>query len=148
MPSTAIVVPYILNILKGYKLKPSDFDTQGSNINQTILTYHRIIEAFKHAFGFRSHLGDPGFGNIDEQVDNALLYICYRLYIIFFQIHKKLLSAEFGDLIRSQINDDETFDDFKIYNGEHLVPNNQGTSHISIISQKGDAVSLTSSINY
>ena len=47
---------------QGYNMKPSD--RQG--INNSVLTYHRIVEAFKFAYAYRALLGDEDFANVTE----------------------------------------------------------------------------------
>ena len=62
-PGSGILVAFIINILDGYKFTNRSIDNEES----TILTYHRIIEAFKYAFAARTKLGDPEFvKNINE----------------------------------------------------------------------------------
>ena len=47
----------------GYNMTSSARD----GTEASVLTYHRIIEAFKFAYARRGRLGDPAFnGNIDE----------------------------------------------------------------------------------
>jgi gamma-glutamyltranspeptidase/glutathione hydrolase/leukotriene-C4 hydrolase len=58
LPGSGVVLTFILDILKGYQITPND--------NQPLL-YHRIIEAFKWGYGYRSKLGDP---YDDEYRDN------------------------------------------------------------------------------
>ena len=56
----------------GYNMTSSARD----GTKASVLTYHRIIEAFKFGFAWRSSLGDPGFNknkNIDK-VSERLLY--------------------------------------------------------------------------
>jgi len=50
----------ILN--QGYNMKPSD----RKGINNSVLTYHRIVEAFKFAYAYRALLGDEDFTNVTE----------------------------------------------------------------------------------
>lgn len=61
-PASGILLSFIINILKNYNFKPEDL----SSVNSTILTYHRIVEAFKHAYGRRTQIGDPKFVNIEN----------------------------------------------------------------------------------
>lgn len=129
IPNTAaVLIPSIINILKQYHLNSSSFDSE-KNINATILTHHRIIEAFKHVFAVRSRLGDPDFVDVEGIVAH-------------------LLSPEYAQEIRHKIDDTKTFADPANYSAKFLAPDDHGTSHVSIIAANGDAISITSSINY
>lgn len=52
----------IMNTLRGYNFTSDSIST----VNNTVLTYHRAIEAFKFAFAKRSLLGDMRFNNLTE----------------------------------------------------------------------------------
>lgn len=56
-PTGGPVVISLLNILKGYKLKPEDIDSK----SKAPLTYHRLAEALKFAFALKTREGDPSF---------------------------------------------------------------------------------------
>lgn len=56
-------------------------------------------------------------------------------------------SLEFADSIRSLINEKGTSRDPKHYGGVHLTKDDNGTAHVSILAENGDAVSATSTIN-
>lgn len=127
-PNTAVLVPAILNILKKFHFNASSFDFK-TNKNETILTHHRIIEAFKHVFAARTQLGDPDFVDVKETVAH-------------------MLSEDYAEEIFRKIDSTKTFADPRKYSAKFITPNNDGTSHISIIAANGDALSVTSSINY
>jgi len=55
-------VAFILAILDGFGMDNNSV----SDIPSTVRTYHRIIEAYKHAFAMRTKLGDPDFVNISK----------------------------------------------------------------------------------
>ena len=75
MNSTITVLPetIILHLFKveelyfiGYNMSSSARD----GTNASVLTYHRIIEAFKFGYAWRSRLGDPAF-NMDKNISEV-----------------------------------------------------------------------------
>lgn len=64
------------------------------------------------------------------------------------QLINDLMSPDFASKIRSAIKDNQTFSDPKYYGGDFNVVNNTGTSHVSILAPNGDAISVTTSINF
>lgn len=117
------VLTLILNILKGYNLSSSNVSTAENKI----LTYHHTIEAFRAAYEERSKLGDPHGENITDFI-------------------QRMTSDSFADYIRSEIKDDTEQDSYDEQE-ENIVPDDFGTSHLSIIAEDGSAVAVTSSIN-
>ncbi|KAK2915690.1 hypothetical protein Q8A67_000064 [Cirrhinus molitorella] len=115
------VLALMLNILEGYNLSSSSVSTTE---NKT-LTYHRMTEAFRLANEKKSELGDPRYENIAEIVKNMTL-------------------DDFADNMRSMIKDDtvnQERPDVKTVCAGH------GTTHVSVITEDGSAVAVTSSIN-
>ncbi|XP_055587265.1 glutathione hydrolase 1 proenzyme-like [Uranotaenia lowii] len=92
-------------------------------------SWHRMVEAFKFAFGASSHLGDPDF------------------HPILHQLSRNLTNEEYAHEIRRQIMDDRTFNDTAHYGAVNEPVRNRDSSHISVLTPDGDAVSVTSSIN-
>ncbi|KAF7279318.1 hypothetical protein GWI33_007410 [Rhynchophorus ferrugineus] len=123
-PGSGAILGFILNILDGYRFNGKSI----SNLNRTVLTYHRIIEAFKYAYAKRTELGDTNFVNISNLLN-------------------QLTSKEYADNIRSKIVDNTTFSDPKHYGAVFYDKGDHGTAHISIMDEYGDAISVTSSIN-
>ncbi|KAG5678928.1 hypothetical protein PVAND_008549 [Polypedilum vanderplanki] len=124
LPSSGSIFAFILNILEGYKFHENSFDFHRGNK----LIYHRIVEAFKFGFGFRTSLGDE----TSEEVVETLLNV---------------LDVDFANHIRAFINDEQTFNSSEYYRANTSVTIDHGTGHISILAPNGDAVALTSTIN-
>ena len=62
------------------------------------------------------------------------------------KVINNLTDDAYLDYIHSRINDNKTFD-YTYYNGG-LSRDDHGTAHVSVVAPNGDAVSMTSSINY
>eukprot|EP00058_Branchiostoma_floridae_P026463 XP_002611954.1 hypothetical protein BRAFLDRAFT_60348 [Branchiostoma floridae] len=122
-PSSGAVLSLILNILDGYRLNSSSVD----GTDNQILTYHRIVEAFKFAYAKRTELGDPNFLQIDELVRN-------------------MTSSDFADSLRLRIDDGMTHN-YTYYGPSFALSPDGGTAHLSVLGPNGDAVSVTSTIN-
>lgn len=121
IPDTAaILIPSILKILVNYNFNVTWFDDD-HDLSATL--HHRITEVFKHVFAMRSQLGD---GDFDD-------------------IKKYLLSNEFADHVLKSIDDETVLEDYGV---DFFSPPDHGTSHISIVTEEGDAVAVTSSINF
>ncbi len=116
--SGGVTLCEILNVLEGYNLKASGF-----NSAQTI---HTMTEAMRHAYMDRNtFLGDPAF------VKNPT---------------EKLLSKEYAAEIRKQIQPELATPSSRVQPGmePHEKPE---TTHYSIVDHNGNAVSTTYTIN-
>ncbi|XP_058442717.1 scoloptoxin SSD14-like [Malaya genurostris] len=120
LPGSGHVLNYMLNIIDGY---------DDLNINDP-LTWHRIVESFKHGYGLRTQLGDPPFV---PGIENSL---------------NKLTNKNYAAFVRDGILDDTTFSDFEHYGAVFSNEEDHGTAHISVLGLNGDAVSATTTINY
>lgn len=121
-PTAGPVLALTLNILDGFKLKQNDLD------ENPVRTYHRIIEAFKFAYKYRSMLADPDY---EKEVNKTV---------------KEMMSTKLAEEIRSQITDTKThLQDY--YGSRYHVPIKTGTTHLAVLAANGDAVSLTSTVN-
>ncbi|KAK6125761.1 hypothetical protein DH2020_040501 [Rehmannia glutinosa] len=108
----------ILNILAQYEYS--------SNISDSLMT-HRKIEALKNAFAVRMNLGDPDFVDVKN-------------------VMKDMLSQEFAAELRKTIFDNTTFNSSH-YGGRWNQISDHGTSHISIVDEQRNVVSMTTTIN-
>ncbi|OWF36580.1 gamma-glutamyltranspeptidase 1-like [Mizuhopecten yessoensis] len=128
-PSGGAVYEFILGILDGYNF---DEDSLSSR-EKKVLAWHRIVEAFKFAYGKRTQIGD-------SDVENATFKMELE------ELIRNMTSAAYSESIRQQITDDRTHDT-PFYGPTFYVNNDAGTSHLSVLTPNGDAVSITSTVN-
>ncbi|XP_054274765.1 scoloptoxin SSD14-like [Macrosteles quadrilineatus] len=124
-PGAGVLLAFILKILDGFDLTPDSVST----LEKTTTTIHRMVEAFKYAYAKRTELGDPDFV---EKIEDRVA---------------TLMSEDFVNEIRSQIKDDQTFEDPAHYGAVFYNAEDHGTAHISILAPDGDAVAVTSSLS-
>ncbi|KAL1494986.1 hypothetical protein ABEB36_010482 [Hypothenemus hampei] len=123
LPGSGGVLAFILNILDGFLDLEKLYNIE---------TFQRIVESFKFAYGHRTKLGDPN-NNKSEDIKNVM---------------KNLTSKTYAEEIRNLIFDNETSLDPTYYGAEFQQMSDHGTAHISIIAPNGDAISVTSTINF
>ncbi|KAF7635911.1 hypothetical protein Mgra_00004631, partial [Meloidogyne graminicola] len=123
-PSSSAVTQGIINILFQMKFNLSN------TISDTVNYFHSFIEASKFAYSIRDSLGDIDF------VPNSL------------ELAKLLTNQKWAENISKKITWGTQQDNFyEKGNAHQSLPEDHGTSHISIIDQWGNAVSVTSTIN-
>lgn len=122
-PGSGLILALILNILNGYNISSEDKES----IDSSVLTYHRIVEAFKFSFAYRTKLGDSSYFNDTEILEN-------------------LKSAEFAEALRKKISDTKT-NEPEYYEPVMDDMESHGTAQVSVWADNGDAVSATSTIN-
>ncbi|OAD58362.1 Gamma-glutamyltranspeptidase 1, partial [Eufriesea mexicana] len=116
-PGSGAILAFIMNVLRN--MVPN---------NDSRIMWQIIIETFKWAYAKRTKLADPDFFNITDTLDN-------------------LTSTDYADSIWKKIKVNETNNDPKYYGAEVSMPEDSGTSHVSVLAPDGSAVSVTSTIN-
>ncbi|XP_072356924.1 glutathione hydrolase 1 proenzyme-like isoform X4 [Scyliorhinus torazame] len=118
-PIAEDIVQYVSQ--SGYHFSRESVSTR----EKKVLTYHRIIEAFKFGFAERSKLEYPtssDHSKVNEMISKA-------------------------NDIREKISDSHTNEKIDYYGMKCFLPGQDGTSHLSVVAQDGSAVSVTSTIN-
>eukprot|EP00794_Sanderia_malayensis_P007868 gene7868-8718_t len=124
-PGSGCLITLALKIMEGFKWGPDDL----INNEKAPLTFHRIIESLKLAYAPYSFLTDPKFNNNTEKVV------------------KYMLTPEVAENMRRRIDDvSHTVDYYGPYSDIRFEDTN-GTSHMSVMGNNGDAAAMTTSIN-
>ncbi|GMR57130.1 hypothetical protein PMAYCL1PPCAC_27325, partial [Pristionchus mayeri] len=122
-PSSWIVTQLIVKIMEELYPAPRNKEDLDS-----VLFYHRLIEAEKFAYAQRTKLGDPYYvKGMDEKI-------------------RELTDPATAKAFAAKIKDDGPLAK-EAYAAEGFVKEDHGTSHVSVIDEQGNAVAVTSTVN-
>lgn len=117
-PTSGPVLLSVLNLIERFQFKVDGLI--GLNL-------HRLVEAFKFGYAFRTEMGDPDFIHNTERIE-------------------EITTKDFASSIRQQITDDITHDPL-YYNPKFDHIESHGTMHLSVVDENDGAVALTSTVN-
>ena len=136
-PASGAVLAAILNIIDSYGPMEED---------QTF--YQRLVEAFKWAYAARSNLGDP----FDTEITDLIWFVgafSTPYHDLFYRnFVKNMTSPGWAENTRDLIDDSRTFNSSDHYGAHFYSPPDHGTSHISVVAPNGDAVAVTTTVNF
>lgn len=69
------------------------------------------------------------------------------IFLHLLQLISNLTSKAYAEATRMTIKDNATSSDPKDYGAIYYNTDDHGTAHLSVLSEEGDAVSVTSSVN-
>jgi len=130
MPSSGIVTAFIIKMLQT-ALASNKYTTKN-----VLESYQVFAEACKYGFAQRMHLGD--------MKDNPVANITKKAI-------ENMMSEDWLNTIMEKLSMDETFEDPNHYSIDvpiRTVSDDHGTTHINVLAPNGDAVSVTSTVNY
>lgn len=121
LPSSGVLLAFIMNVIK-------DLYTENH-----IIYWQRVVEAYKHAYGQRSNLGDA---QIEQEMRTVIL-----------ETISNLKNESFVKSIQEKIHDDSTQQSEKYYGADFEVVTDAGTANVAVLAPNGDAIVVTSTIN-
>lgn len=142
-PASGAVMVSVLNILDGFvtahssaaetvrrqlhsiKLNPGPMQPR------SLLDIQRTTEAFKFGYALRTRIADPFDANYTSEIEATVA---------------EMLNVTSALNKRSRINDTATFGP-DYYGAIYDMEETPGTTHLSVLGTKGDAVAVTSTIN-
>merc|ERR1712048_1296454 len=120
--------------MSGFNITLEEVNTPEGEVAFT----HKLVEAFKFAYSRRAFLGDPTFMKSVKEARG----------INITKVLEALLDQDFAAEIREKIKPDSVYPFVSDYGGfyaQNLNP--YGTSHLAVLAENGDALSMTNTIN-
>ncbi|KAI7899777.1 gamma-glutamyltransferase [Cokeromyces recurvatus] len=117
-PTSGPVLLSVLNLIERFEF---------NNHEHKSLDVHRLIEAFKFGYAFRTELADPDVIHHPERI-------------------QEMISKDYAAYIRHQITDNSTHEPL-YYHPKFDHIDSHGTMHLSVVDEENGAVALTSTIN-
>ena len=96
------------------------------------VTYQRFVEACKFGFAKRTLLGDWNDDDMRPAMESLV---------------EELTAPASAIKTKAAIRDDWTSEDPSYYGAEYATKEDEGTSHMSVFAENGDAVAITSTAN-
>lgn len=84
-PSSGILTPAIMKIMRGYNL-----EDESSMTNESLaLFYHRLTETYKHMYSRRTLLGDELFVDVAEVITSAQVIFKFEsnVFDLYFKVN-------------------------------------------------------------
>ena len=150
-PSSGIVSAFIIKVLQ---MAMANNKFSPKNVVQV---YQAFAEACKYGFAQRINLGDMKDNPITNATERVMTFECiiasnhlYESIVYTLQAINNLMSEQWIQDVMEKLSMDETFGESGHYAMKPVrtVSDDHGTTHINVLAPNGDAVSVTSTINY
>eukprot|EP00963_Diacronema_lutheri_P007075 scaffold625_cov324-Pavlova_lutheri.AAC.109 len=128
-PSAGVAVLSALHLLSYLKQPPISLGLQ---------FYHYLVESMRHVFAMRLTLGDPAF--VPDANEIAMKMVDERFMKDLYNTIKPNATLPLTDY-------GGEYNPIKLNGNGGYVPDDQGTSHMSILDADGNAVALTTTVN-
>ena len=141
-PSSGVIANFLLGVMDQFDTKEFDF--------RDAVTYQRFVEACKFGFAKRTMLADwrdQEHRQELEKVTKKNEEFPWEL-VFCLQLVDDLASSEYAWMIRQQIRDNWTSNNVTFYGADFSGRDDAGTAHLAVLAPNGDAVSVTSTVNY
>ena len=108
--------------------------------------WHRFNDASRFAFALRQAFGDPSF--VPGAADLSEVMVKFPRIHFLQSAHFQLNGTMTEEVLR-RFRDNSTHspEEYYLYNKPATTVNDEGTSHVSIVDEDGNAVSATATIN-
>ncbi|KAI8078826.1 gamma-glutamyltransferase [Halteromyces radiatus] len=117
-PTSGPILLSMLNILERYSLH---------TLGRIGVNIHRLVEAMKFGYAFRTEFGDPDFTHLEDR-------------------YQEVITKDWASKARANISDYETHSPL-YYQPKYDHIDNHGTMHLTVVDENDGVVALTSTVN-